>query len=259
MKPIHLSILPALLIALGGPAHAGSLRVAPLKIFFDGTTASATLQVRNSGPEKTTIQASVRDWSLGDDGRDAYADTDEFVFFPRIFEVEAGAEGVVRLAYRGPAGPASERAYRIFLRELPTPGKREEGVGFLIELSVPIFVRAVQPRSEGAVSAGALVGGRAQVLVENRGTEFFVVDTVTATGRDAEGQETFRTEAGGWYVLAGTARPFSVEVDPAGCRRSAAILVEASWNGAARGVEFPVRAEDCPEERLPPPGQPGGQ
>ena len=242
------------------PALGGTLRVSPLKVFFDRGTASATVQVRNAGAEKTSIQADVRAWSVTADGRDAYEDTSDFVFFPRIFEVEPGEDGVVRLAYRGESALPTEQSYRIFLRELPTPGKQEEGVGFLIELSVPIFIRASHPRAEGAIAGAEITGGRVQVQVENRGTEFFVVDSVVATGRDEAGQETFRNQVGGWYVLAGTTRPFSVAVDPEACQRSRTVTVEAVWDGAARSLALDVDPERCLDQPLPPlPGPPGGQ
>ncbi len=258
MRPTRPALLAALLLGVAAPALGGNLRVSPLKVFFDGNTASATVQVRNAGAERTSIQATIRAWSVTAEGRDAYEDTSDFVFFPRIFEVEPGEDGVVRLAYRGETALPTERAYRIFLRELPTPGKHEEGVGFLIELSVPIFIRASQPRTEGAVAAAEVSEGLAQVRVENRGTEFFVVDSVVAAGRDAEGQETFRSQVGGWYVLAGTTRPFSVAVDPEACRRSRTVTVEAVWNGSAHSFESDVDPARClPQPLPPPPGPPG--
>ena len=260
MRPTRPALLAALLFGLAAPALGGSLRVSPLKVFFDRGTAAATVQVRNAGAEKTSIQADIRAWSVTEDGRDAYQDTSDFVFFPRIFEVEPGEDGVVRLAYRGATALPTEQSYRIFLRELPTPGKQEEGVGFLIELSVPIFVRASHPRAQGTLVAADLAGGRVQVRVANQGTEFFVVDSVVAAGRDENGQETFRSQVGGWYVLAGTARPFSVAVDPEACRRSRTMAVEAVWDGTARSVTLDVDAERCDVDPLfQLPGLPGEQ
>jgi fimbrial chaperone protein len=250
LRPTRPALLAALLLGLAAPALGGTLRVSPLKVFFDRSTASATVQVRNAGAEKTSIQADVRAWSVTADGRDAYEDTSDFVFFPRIFEVEPGEDGVVRLAYRGETALPTEQSYRIFLRELPTPGKQEEGVGFLIELSVPIFIRASHPRSEGTVAGAELAGSRIQVRVENRGTEFFVVDSIVAAGRDDAGQETFRSQVGGWYVLAGTTRPFSVAVEPEACRRTRTVTVEAVWSGAARSLEFDVDPERCDADPL---------
>ena len=198
MRSKRLFVTAAVLFGLTGAAHAGNLQVAPLKVLFASDTASATLQVRNAGESATSIQAQVRAWSVSEDGRDVYEPTQDFVFFPRIFELEPGAEGVVRLASRGP--------------------------------------------------------------VDNQGTEFFVVESIAATGRDGEGRETFRAQRGGWYVLAGTSRPFSLDVDPEACRRSATVSLEAKWGGTSHAVDLPVDPAECaPTTASPLPGPPGGQ
>jgi fimbrial chaperone protein len=253
MRPALRALQVLFLLAVvvpGQAAEAGTLKISPLRAVLSGDGGSAQFLLRNDSERKIAVQAEAAGWTMDEKGEDVLGAASDLVFFPKIFELEPGAEGVVRVGWTGRGSPPTERAYRLFARELPSGAAREEGVRMTLTLSVPVFVAPVKPFSSGRVEAVSLGGGRVSVRVGNGGNSHLRIEKVVCVGRDGQGVEVFRAEVPGWYVLGGAARDFLLDVPPERCAQAVRIEAEAVWEeGRAQGAAE-VSADGC----APPPG-----
>ena len=241
-------VCTTLWLALGGFAQAAGLTVTPVQLFFADGAKSQNLTVVNAGGDKVSVQVVVKKWSISPDGRDRYVDSTDLVFFPRIFELEPDEEAVLRIGRKDGSSLDEEKAYRIYLSELPVGGMNTPGVSMVMTLSVPIFLQTKNPELEGVIAKATLDGGKLNILMENRGSTFFVVRDVEAVGLDGEGAEVFRKNRSGWYVLAGAKRAFPLKLDPEDCRKASRLDVTMAYGQTTRTATVEFESDDCSPE-----------
>lgn len=144
----------ALFVLLAGPivalspAHAqaqtGAIQVAPVMVALSGERNIASVRIRNGRPAPIAFEVDAYEWRQ-EGGRDVLTPSDALLVAPGVFEIPARSEQVIRLGVaRGE--DESERAYRLLLRELPRA--RGRGVGFSLELSLPVFVAPEAARGD---------------------------------------------------------------------------------------------------------------
>src|SRR5712692_6344838 len=102
------------------PAHvqAGSLHVSPVRLVLSQAQPTTILTLQNDGDQATVVQLEVMDWSQTD-GEDIYTPTTGLLANPPIFTVLPGGTQTVRIGLRRPPDPQRERAYRLYLQEVP--------------------------------------------------------------------------------------------------------------------------------------------
>ena len=124
-------------------ASASSLRVHPLLLSLGPGQRATELQLRNTGDAPVLIEIEAQRWQEID-GEDALSPTRDIVLSPPLLELRTGAEQIVRIGLRGTEAGGDERAYRLFVTELPgTPDAAP--VRFNVRLSLPFFVRPDRP------------------------------------------------------------------------------------------------------------------
>jgi fimbrial chaperone protein len=130
----------------------------------------------------------------------------------------------------------AEKTYRIFFEELPPLVKAEvpgASVRILTKMGIPIFVMPVKSRSDAAIQAAAVSGGKVTFDVQNRGNVHFSVQGVKVSGFGADGARLFDRQLEGWYVLPGVPRSYEVEIPKDVCSKVKRLEVEALTDIAA--------------------------
>lgn len=235
-------------------ASAGSFRAVPVRLYLDARTRTAVLKVTNDGDEKVTVQLEASSWSQDADGKDVYEPTKDIVFFPKIAEIEKGQEKIIRVGYEGKKGAApetAEKTYRLFLQELPVSKPGEVAVKMAIRMGLPVFVAPVKALKEGVVEKMELSDGSLRVKVRNKGNSHIIISRVKAKGIDESGAEAFSAESPGWYVLAGGARGFVVDVAKENCLKAKEIKVEAEADKAVISGSLNVDKGLCADKPAP--------
>lgn len=162
------TLLVAPLAALSS-AHAeaaGGIQIAPVMVAMSANHHISSLRLRNGRERAVSFEADVYAWSQQDD-QDVLTPTHDVLISPGVFEIPAGHEQVVRLGVVTPDGQ-QERAYRLVLRELPSPTPRNNGLGFTLEMSLPIFVTPIGARPALVVHTEDAEGGL-RLLISNQG------------------------------------------------------------------------------------------
>lgn len=209
-----------LLLPIG--AVAGGFTVAPIKVFIKGAKKSAVIKVTNDGGQEAGLQMSAVAWGQDEAGGNIFEETKDIIFFPKITRVKAGETKTIRIGYQGAAG-ANEKTYRIFIQELASAKSALDSLGFTVKMTVPIFIAPTRAVAERSLDSVALAGGRALIEFKNSGNAHTVVNKVSAIGLDKGGKEVFRTEIGGWYVLAGLVRAYALDVPLEECLKASAV------------------------------------
>lgn len=193
----------ALLSLLSFAAHAGSLHVSPTRIELTSKHPVATLEIRNSGNTRTTCQIERMLWTQPD-GSDSYIETSELIATPAIFELEPGESQILRVGLRQPAPPTPQRAYRVYIREIPgaTSSVRSE-LQVMLRVGVPVFTGAPGGKAELQGEILPNDDGSATLRVRNVGTTYLRALQIEA--RDpARGDVTWRTTRPAYLVAGGS-------------------------------------------------------
>jgi fimbrial chaperone protein len=161
----------ALSLTVAGTAWSGSFQVSPLRATLSGSQPVSALTVRNAGTQPAVIQLEAMAWSQPA-GEDKYVPAPDILATPPIFTIPAGGSQVIRVGSRRPADASSERAYRLFLREVPPPPKPGfKGLQMALQISLPVFVvPATKIAPDLHWQAVSATNGQIRVGVTNRGT-----------------------------------------------------------------------------------------
>jgi fimbrial chaperone protein len=152
-----------------GSATAGSFQVSPVSATLTRDQPVVALTVRNTGTEAAVIQLEATDWSQPN-GRDKYVPATDILATPPIFTIAPGGTQVIRVGSRRPPD-TTERAYRLFLREVPPPPEPGfNGLRMSLRISLPVFARegvAAAPQLEWR--AEQVAAGQLRIHVTNHG------------------------------------------------------------------------------------------
>ncbi|MEI7037297.1 fimbrial biogenesis chaperone [Fulvimonas yonginensis] len=170
-----------------GPALAGSFQVGPVTATLSADHRVAALTVRNTGAEATTIQLQAKAWSQSD-GKDVFAPADDILATPPIFTIPAGGSQVIRVGSRRAPDAQHERAYRLFLREVPpAPNAGQQGLRMVLEISLPVFVQptaAIAPDVHWR--ATRIDGSHVRLTASNTGTAHARLSHFVLSGADGK-------------------------------------------------------------------------
>ena len=242
-----LSLLLFLFISTGsvGVVSAGSFKVFPLKLELDKKTKTTLFKITNTGDTSVTIQLETVSWFQNDQGDDKYQPTNDIVYFPKIVKVDSGEQRIIRIGYRGSALESSEKTYRIFAQELPELGEKKGAVKFSLRFSVPIFVHVQGTAAKVTVESAKLSNGRLHVVVENSGSEHFVVKSIDVNGLSYDGKQTFLAKSGGWYVLPDTNKSFFVKLPENECRLSEKLSLKVETSAGSYDKLINIDGGEC--------------
>lgn len=202
----RLSCLAFPLFLAPGLIHAeATLTVSPVRVELSKARGTAVLTLRNDGDSLTVVQAQVMTWSQ-QDGADRFADTNDILVSPPLFNLAAGATQIIRLGLRRAPDLSKELTYRLFLQEVPSAAQAaQQTVRMALRISMPVFVDAVDPKPPRLVwRAHRESTGLLRVSVENAGPKHVLLFDLRA---GAPGTEVVPLAAKGpQYVLTGQQR-----------------------------------------------------
>jgi len=200
MTLVRILSIYVLALASGLAAAQGSFTVTPLRVDIAPKVSAGVIEVINTSAGPLTLQVQQRAW-VQEGGRDGQADTRDLILSPAIFTLQRGENQIVRIAPRGAPDAQRERAYRIFVSEVPTPQPKvtPESSGFrlILRMDLPLFVAPLQPSAPEP--SYALDAKSARLIVRNAGnghiryTDF----TVLQAGRKVSELPIFTVLAGG--------------------------------------------------------------
>ena len=236
MRSFPARLLPAgaaaaALVALllhSAAARAGEFRVSPIRVdLAGGAKGGAVVNVINEGDEPISFQIRAMEWTQDAAGKDVYAETADLVFFPQLLTTAGREKKVVRVGTKSPP-PPREKSYRLFIEEIP---RREEAKGAVVRVAfrfgVPVFRLPVVEKKEGLFEEAKVEKGTFAATIRNTGTVHLKIDELTVVGRDAAGEEVFRENVPGWYVLTGGSRAQSVKIPAEACSRISTLGISA--------------------------------
>lgn len=158
-----------LFVVAASSAIAGSFQVSPVSATLTRGQPVGVLTVRNTGAEAAVIQLEAKAWSQPD-GKDQYVPASDLLATPPIFTIAPGATQVIRVGSRRPPD-TTERAYRLFLREVPPPPKPGfSGLRMNLQISLPVFVQQdVEAAPQLEWHADQTAAGQTRIHLTNHG------------------------------------------------------------------------------------------
>ena len=224
MKPLHCLLGCFFAVMSGVVVAQNSFTVTPLRVDLSPKAPAAIIDVINTSAGALTLQVQQRAW-VQNEGSDTQADTRDLILSPAIFTLQPGEKQVVRIALRSAPDAQRERAYRVFVSEVPTPQLKvtPDASGFRVALrmDLPLFVaplNAAAPQPSYALDAtGARLTVRNTGDAHLRYTDF----TVVQAGRKLAELPIFT-------VLAGSERRFELPRDKLGA--GGGLRVQANSN-----------------------------
>jgi fimbrial chaperone protein len=221
-------LLPLLSLILFSPAvvHSGEWRVSPIRLELGRNAKSGVVTVYNEADEPLQVQIKAFEWTQDTEGKDRYAETEDLLFFPRIMIFTKKEDRILRAGIRVQAAK-KEKAYRLYIEEIPGP-RKEEGVNVAIavRIGVPVFVKPLVEEPKGEVGKMGMAKGVLSIPVRNVGNVHFVIRAITVTGENAKGEKVFSRDISGWYLLADASRLYTTEVPKDVCQTLVKIAVE---------------------------------
>lgn len=188
MRANFLPAVAAFLILPWSAALAQSgLRVQPLMVEVPAPADASSVTLTNAGAQPVTLQIRLFDWTQVQ-GKDTLAPATDVIASPPATTIPAGASFTVRVARL--AGPATsgERAYRLWVDELPPaiPPRQAGGgvVGVQLRYDLPVFFHAPNLKSDLQWRA-QWVGDRLMLQATNRGERHARVEKISVEGLGA--------------------------------------------------------------------------
>lgn len=249
MKILNLMIILCSLSLAQSAVAAGEFQVSPIRLDLGKTAKSGAITVSNMGNEKVNLQIQSVSWQQDAGGKDVYKETSDIVYFPKIVSLEKGDAQLIRVGMKG-AAPESEKAYRLYIQEIPEPqkGGKKDGktqVAISIRFGVPIFVKPENEILKGAIEEITAIKGAVTARVRNAGNTHFKILTVTVKGLAQDGREVFSRDLQGWYLLAGAARSYSETIPRDECSRITQMRVDVKAEELTFFGTHPVQREMC--------------
>ncbi len=216
-------------------SFAADFQVQPTTMDLGGKVKSGVFSVINNSNEKIDFQVSVKAWNQDENSKDAYADTNDVVFFPKVMSIDPNSQRAVRIGLKTPSG-AREKTYRLFVQEIPTQKKTQDvninekvkaGVTIAFRFSMPIFVKPLKPQAIYVIDKIDMSAGKAKAIVKNTGNVHVKLRSVTFSGKAANGKELYSKEVAGWYILNGISSSYEAEIPKDVCGQLAKIDVNA--------------------------------
>lgn len=196
---------------------AGLFSISPIRLDLDRQNKTDTITISNDETERRLeMQAKLFEWTQDATGNDVYVESNDLVFFPRIFSVDKQDQRVIRVGLKVPAG-AAEKSYRLFVEELPPPPdpeKKGAQILFVLRFGVPVFVRPDKEQIAGAIDGLEAAPTAATVVVRNSGNQNFQIQSL-----GVKSQAGYEKEIVGGYVLAGATRRITAQVPADMCRK----------------------------------------
>lgn len=203
-RPGLLLPLLALLLLWSTASRAAGLQVSPILIEFAPGETAQSLWLANTSDSVMHAQVRVLHWTQ-QEGQDQLEPSRALVASPPLVEIAPGQRQMVRLVRLDTSVQTTEQAFRLLIDELPRDPDQPatQGLSFLLQYSLPVFVTPQGVDAQETLSAELLSDADASVVlsVHNTGTRRARLSNLLL---EAEGGErTVLAQGLLGYVLAG--------------------------------------------------------
>lgn len=209
----RLSFILLCLAALWPPdaVQAGQLKVSPIRVELGADQPLGMITVGNPGDEPVLLHLKVSEWSHRG-GQDVFSDSRDVLLNPMIFELQPQQEQLVRIGLMKPNTSGRERAFRLFVQEVPAgPVVQKRRIATYLRISLPLFVAPAKP--DVPILTWRLEPKSAEELVlrvENQGNQHAEIDSVSLLRADGKPVAAIDRRT---YVLAGQPRQWTIPAD----------------------------------------------
>ena len=180
------------------PAHAANFSIDPVVASLSPHAPSTLLDMGNTGAATLRFELSGFIWTQGPDGQIVLTPTDDMIFFPQLFALNAGEKRKVRIGTVAPAED-TEKSYRLMVAQMPSlAGERPAGSGIELLTQISVFRSLLNRRSseKTATFRGPTATGRMiSFQIVNTGNVHLVVEKATINGLNATGTSAFSRQA----------------------------------------------------------------
>jgi len=226
-------------------AHGSAFQVSPVRITLSAQSKSALLSVRNESNEKLRFQVAVFAWDQNRQGEMVLKPTEDIVFFPVLLSVDPGEQRVVRVGTAGSTA-ATEKAYRMFVEELPPLEKAKENqIRVLTKMGVPIFFQPSKSLVHGQIEEMIVRRSDFSFEVKNAGNVHLLPREVQVIGSGSTGAVLFERQVQAWYILAGGSREYRLAIPRETCAKIKHLTVEVKMEEKTLRENFSLPPGSC--------------
>ncbi len=222
--------------------NAGEWRISPIRIEMSAQDKSTSITVINEDKVPINFQVKAMEWTQDENGKDVYIDSDDIIFFPKVFTLAPGKERLIRIGLKA-LTPIKEKTYRLFVEEIPSQ-QNKEGVALQIALKfgIPIFVKPLREDTKWEITKKMVSNSIFHLQMENKSNHHLQVHYIRIKGYAGE-KEVFSKDIKGWYVLSGAKRLFSGKLEE--CNKIDKILFQLVSNGFTFDDKIDISKESC--------------
>jgi fimbrial chaperone protein len=131
---------------------ADNLGITPTQVYLSPKNAIGILRVTNNNSHAVVLQISLKKW-FQKLSSTTFKDTQDLLVTPPIFTLPPGKTQIIRVAMVTPPDRHTEKAYRLFLREVipevKTPVlQRADQLNIALRISLPVIIAPVEPAQQ---------------------------------------------------------------------------------------------------------------
>ncbi len=234
-----------LALFLPAAVHAGQFSVSPIRMDFGKDVKTGVVTVSAEGADRLNLQMRAFEWTEDAQGKDVYTETQDLIFFPRMMTLSKGEKRIVRAGIEWPPA-AKEKAYRLFVEEIPSPQKKPGvNVSITLRFGIPVFVKPLKTALGTEIEKADVSRGSANVTVKNTGNVHLVIDSITFTGKNGAGAEIFSKDLAGWYLLAGASRTYTASIPSGVCGKISKLYIDVTAGRISLKKELAMNGGMC--------------
>ena len=234
-------------LALTGLAFAAAFTVNPMQVRLSPRSTSQLVTITNQANQEIRFEIKAFAWDHDETDAMKLDPTGDITFFPNVLTLAPGKQQRVRVGTTTAFG-ATERAYRIFVEELPQgPGAAAPptAIAMRTRIGIPVFLDASNPTGHAEIVDMAAQGGSISTRIRNTGNTHIMVDQIEFQGVNQAGQLVLTRTIPGWYVLAARTRRFAAPISASECQSIQRLEAKAIVNGSALNSRANVQAGAC--------------
>jgi|KBSSwiStaDraftv2_1062776.scaffolds.fasta_scaffold220541_3 fimbrial chaperone protein len=225
---LSIAALMSVVALPGRAAGTSTFSVNPVQIHLTAKSPSTLLSVRNDSDHELRFQLSAFAWDQTPQDQMRLLPTSDIVFYPPLITLAPKEQRKIRIGTSTTFG-AQEKAYRVFVEELPyldRNGENTTGITVLTKMGIPIFLDATRAVAQATLEEISTHDGQISFRLRNTGNTHFVADKIVVRGFGGAGDVVFDTPISGWYVLAGRVRAYQIDIPEQDCARVTAATVK---------------------------------
>lgn len=248
-RPFVRILLAAFTWLSAGCALASNIGISPTSIELHPAHKVQTLTLTNPGKATLAFEVTVKRWQMAPDGKwrlDEISGASELVVHPLNFQLAPGKSQYVRVGLARPV-TGTERAYRVFVRELPRASTTENTSAMVVltQFSLPLFVSDGHGKPEPTIQSWQMGNRRWQFVLHAGNTGHLTPGKASLHLSSAAGKLLSTQQVKLGYVLAGAGLPIEGELDSPTCKNATTYELVADLPvGTIKGA-LPAGSRKC--------------